>query len=44
MANKIFNFFIDLDLDSDLRQIDLLRTYLDMHYLVRHFIDILCSM
>ena len=44
MANKIFNFFIDLDLDSDLRQLDLLKTYLDMNCLVRHFVDILCGM
>ena len=44
IANKILNFFIDLDLDSDLRQLDLLRTYVDIYYLVRHFIDILCSM
>ena len=40
MANKISIFFIDLDLDSDSRQLDLLKTHLDMNCLVRHFVNI----
>ena len=40
MDNKNSIFFIYLDLDSDLRQLDLPKTYLDMNCLVRYFINI----